>query len=38
MFCNVRFIESQAEEIFGKLKEENYLKGLGEKEIFESLA
>lgn len=38
MFCNVRFIESQAEEIFGKLKEENYLKGLGEKKISARMA
>lgn len=33
MFCNVKFIESQAEIIFGNLKKENYLTGL-EKEIF----
>lgn len=33
MFCNVKFIESQAEIIFGNLKRENYLAGL-EKEIF----
>ena len=38
MFCNVKFIESQAEEIFGKLKEENYLQGLDEKEISVRLA
>ncbi|MCD7882341.1 MAG: Fic family protein [Lachnospiraceae bacterium] len=33
MFCNVKFIESQAEIIFENLKKENYLVGL-EKEIF----
>ncbi len=38
MFCNVKFIESQAEEIFGKLKGENYLQGLTEKEISLRLA
>ena len=38
MFCNVKFIESQAAEIFGKLKEENYLQGLDEKEISVRLA
>lgn len=38
MFCNTKFIESQAEEIFGKLKEENYLQGLDEKEISVRLA
>ena len=38
MFCNVKFIERQAEEIFGKLKEENYLQGLDEKEISVRLA
>ena len=38
LFCNVKFIESQAEEIFGKLKEENYLQGLNEKEFSVRLA
>lgn len=38
MFCNVKFIESQAEEIFGKLREENYLRELGEKEFSVRLA
>ena len=38
MFCNAKFIESQAEEIFRKLKEENYLLGLNEKEISVRLA
>ncbi len=38
MFCNVKFIESQAEEIFGKLKGENYLRGLDEKKISLRLA
>lgn len=32
MFCNVRFIEDQATEIFGKLKKEKYLQELEEKE------
>lgn len=38
MFCNVKFIQSQAEEIFGKLKEEAYLQYLNEKEIPVRLA
>lgn len=38
MFCNVKFIESQAEEIFGQLKGENFLRGLDEKEISLRLA
>ncbi len=38
MFCNVKFIESQAEKIFGEMKEENYLQGLTEKEISARLA
>lgn len=38
MFCNVKFIENQAEEIFGKLKEEEYLYGLSKKEISVRLA
>ena len=38
MFCNAKFIESQAEEIFGKLKEENYLQGLDGREISVRLA
>lgn len=38
MFCNVKFIESQAEDIFGKLREENYLSGLSEKEFSVRLA
>lgn len=38
MFCNVKFIESQAEEIFGKLKEEKYLQDLDEKEMSVRLA
>jgi len=33
MFCNVRFIETQANEIFTKLKTEKYLVGF-EEEIF----
>ncbi len=38
MFCSVKFIESQAEEIFGKLKEEHYLQGLDGREISVRLA
>lgn len=38
MFCNAKFIESQAAEIFGMLKAENYLQGLNEKEISVRLA
>lgn len=33
MFCNVKFIDTQAEEIFGRLKQEKLLKGL-EREAF----
>jgi len=33
MFCNAKFIESQAEEIFGNLKKEKYLEGLA-KDVF----
>lgn len=33
MFCNVKFIQSQADEIFEKLKEEIYLQDLDEKEL-----
>lgn len=38
MFCNVKFIESQAEEIFGKLRRENYLGDLNEEEFSVRLA
>lgn len=38
MFCNVRFIEEQATEIFGKLKKEKYLQGLEEKEAAKRMA
>lgn len=38
MFCNVRFIESQAAEIFGKLKGEDYLQGLNEEDTASRLA
>lgn len=31
MFCNVKFIEIQAAEIFGKLEKEDYLQGLDEE-------
>lgn len=38
MFCNVLFIESQAEEIFGKLKKADYLSGLNREEFVKQLA
>ena len=38
MFCNVRFISGQADEIFTKLKEEKYLAGLDEETFIKRLA
>ena len=38
MFCNVKFIDTQAEEIFGKLREEKYLAGLCEQDFIKRLA
>lgn len=38
MFCNVMFLSRQAEEIFGKLKAENYLDGLEEDGFAVRLA
>lgn len=38
MFCNVKFIESQAAEIFEKLKNENYLQNLREEETVSRMA
>ena len=38
MFCNVRFIVSQAEQIFSGLKKENYLMGLDEELFSQRLA
>jgi len=38
MFCNVRFIESQADEIFGKLKEVRYLQGMSEDIFIRQMA
>lgn len=38
MFCNVKFIDSQAEEIFSKLKKEKYLSGLSEEIFVKRLA
>ena len=38
IFCNVRFLPGQAAEIFGKLKEEDYLQGLEEEDIIGRLA
>ena len=37
MFCNVKFIDSQAEEIFSNLKEEMYLSGLNEEDFVKRL-
>ena len=38
MFCNAMFLSGQAEEIFGKLKAENYLHGLEEDGFAARLA
>lgn len=38
MFCNVKFIDSQADEIFKRLKTENYLSGLDEEMFIKRLA
>lgn len=38
MFCNVRFLSGQSAEIFGKLKEEDYLQGLEEEDLIGRLA
>lgn len=38
MFCNVRFIEDQAEQIFLKLQQEKYLVGLDEETFAKRLA
>lgn len=38
MFCNVKFIDLQATEIFERLKKERYLEGLSEKEFIKKLA
>lgn len=38
MFCNVKFLESQADEIFLKLKAEKYLAGLDEDTLIKRLA
>lgn len=38
MFCNVRFIDTQAEIIFGRLRKEKYLAGLREQEFIKRLA
>ena len=38
VFCNVRFIESQADEIFSKLKAEKFLAGLDEEMFIRRLA
>lgn len=38
MFCNAKFIDSQAEEIFLKLKEEKHLSGFSEEDFIKRLA
>ena len=38
MFCNVKFIDNQAEEIFSKLKKEKYLSGFSEEDFIKRLA
>lgn len=38
MFCNAMFLSCQAQEIFGKLKTENYLYGLEEDDFADRLA
>lgn len=38
MFCNVMFISSQADEIFGKLREDRYLEGLSRDAFIKKLA
>jgi cell filamentation protein len=38
MFCKVQFIRTQADELFAKLKKENYLRNLGRNEMVEKLA
>lgn len=37
-FCNIRFIDSQATEIFGRIKTEKYLAGLIEPDFIKRLA
>lgn len=38
MFCNVRFLSEQADEIFGKIQKENFLRGLDRKEFIDRTA
>ena len=38
MFCNANFIDSQAEEIFLKLKKEKHLSGFSEENFIKRLA
>lgn len=38
MFCNVKFIASQADEIFGNLRKDKYLEGLSKQEFIKKLA
>lgn len=38
MFCNVKFIQTQADQIFGKLKDDHYLVGLNKDEYIRKMA
>ena len=38
MFCKVQFIETQADEIFGKLKNDYYLEGLSKEKFVKKAA
>lgn len=37
MFCNVKFLSSQADEIFGKLRNDRYLEGLSKDDFIKKL-
>lgn len=38
MFCKVLFIEEQANDLFVKLKNEKYLRGIGKEDMIQKLA
>lgn len=38
MFCNVKFIFNQAEDIFGKLRKDNLLKGFLREDFIKKIA
>lgn len=38
MFCKVQFIDTQANEIFGKLKSDNFLNGISRGEFVKKAA